>query len=45
VNALRIECHRIRRRLRTCVSACMRLKRPEMIPENSAFPSEDRTRA
>jgi DNA-directed RNA polymerase specialized sigma24 family protein len=45
VNALRIECHRIRRRLRTCVFACMRLKRPEMIPGNSAFPSEDRTRA
>lgn len=31
VNALRIECYRIRRRLRTCVFDCMQRKRPEMV--------------
>ena len=40
-NALRIECYRIRRRLRTCVLACMSRKRPETIPQNGAFPSEE----
>jgi hypothetical protein len=44
VNALRIECHRIRRRLRTCVFGCIRRKRPEMNPENSAYSSEGRAR-
>jgi hypothetical protein len=45
VNALRIECYRIRRRLRMCVFDCMRRKRPEMIPPSGAFSSEGGTRA
>jgi hypothetical protein len=45
VNALRIECHRIRRRLRTCIFACIRSKEAEMVPRNTAFSSESRARA
>lgn len=42
VNALRIECCRIRRRLRTCVLTCMKRKGVEMIPQNGTFLNEDR---
>lgn len=40
-NALRIECCRIRRRLRTCVVQCVNRKRPETIPQFAAYSSGD----
>jgi hypothetical protein len=42
VNALRIECCRIRRRLRSCVLACMRRRGLETNSRDDTFPSGDR---
>jgi hypothetical protein len=45
VNALRIETCRLRRRLRTCIVACIRRKRPEIYPAIGAVSSIGKARA